>query len=95
VTQIENAYDVWPTHYYLDSQLVPSLIKFETDGSMVLIIYEADNTLWPDCARPGREGSRAILNAFELVWMGPGGPDTNPPSPDPDGCHNRHGCKRR
>ncbi|MHC4647235.1 MAG: fibronectin type III domain-containing protein, partial [Planctomycetota bacterium] len=83
VTQIENAYDVWPTHYYLDSQLVPSLIKFETDGSEVLVIYEADNTLWPDCARPGREGSRAILNAFELIWMGPGGPDTSPPSPDP------------
>ncbi|MHC4865966.1 MAG: Calx-beta domain-containing protein [Planctomycetota bacterium] len=83
VTQIENAYDIWPTHYFLDSQLVPSLIKFETDGSMVLVIYEADNTLWPDCARPGREGSRAILNAFELVWMGPGGPDTSPPTPDP------------
>ncbi|MHC4616573.1 MAG: Calx-beta domain-containing protein, partial [Planctomycetota bacterium] len=83
VTQIENAYNVWPTHYFLDSELVPSLIKFETDGSMVLVIYEADNTLWPDCARPGREGSRGILNAFELVWMGPGGPDTTPPSPDP------------
>ncbi|MHC4475386.1 MAG: hypothetical protein ACYTEL_07065, partial [Planctomycetota bacterium] len=83
VTQIENDYDVWPTHYYLDSQLVPSLIKFETDGSEVLVIYEADNTLWPDCARPGREGTRAILNAFELVWMGPGGPDTSPPTPNP------------
>jgi hypothetical protein len=83
VTQIENAYNVWPTHYYLDSELVPSLIKFETDGSEVLVIYEADNTLWPDCARSGREGSRGILNAFELIWMGPGGPDTNPPSPDP------------
>ncbi|MHC4343295.1 MAG: Calx-beta domain-containing protein [Planctomycetota bacterium] len=83
VTQIENAYNVWPTHYYLDSELVPSLIKFETDGSEVLVIYEADNTLWPDCARPGREGSRGILNAFELILMGPGGPDVNPPSPDP------------
>jgi hypothetical protein len=83
VTQIENAYNVWPTHYLLDSQLVPSLIKFETDGSMVLVIYEADNTLWPDCARSGREGTRGILNAFELIWMGPGGPDTSPPTPNP------------
>ncbi|MHC4184982.1 MAG: hypothetical protein ACYSR4_03500 [Planctomycetota bacterium] len=70
VTQIENAYNVWPTHYYSDEDLVPSLIKFQTDGSEVLIIYEADNTLWPDCARPGREGSRAILNAFRLQFLG-------------------------
>jgi hypothetical protein len=83
VTQIENAYNVWPTHHYSDDDLVPSLIKFETDGSEVLVIYEADNTLWPDCARPGREGSRGILNAFELILMGPAGPDTTPPSPDP------------
>ena len=83
VTQIENDYDVWPTHYLSDDDLVPSLIKFETDGSDVLVIYEADNTLWPDCARSGREGSRAILNAFELIWMGPGGPDTSPPTPNP------------
>ncbi|MHC4865700.1 MAG: Calx-beta domain-containing protein, partial [Planctomycetota bacterium] len=82
VTQIENAYDVWPTHHLSDDDLVPSLIKFETDGSEVLIIYEADNTFWPDCARPGREGSRGILNAFELVRM-EGGPDTSPPTPDP------------
>jgi len=83
VTQIENDYDVWPTHYVSDDDLVPSLIKFETDGSEVLVIYEADNSLWPDCARPGREGTRGILNAFELIWMGPGGPDTSAPSPDP------------
>ncbi|MHC4645796.1 MAG: Calx-beta domain-containing protein [Planctomycetota bacterium] len=83
VTQIENAYDVWPTHLLSDDDLVPSLIKFETDGSEVLVIYEADNTLWPDCARPGREGTRGILNAFELVYMAPAGPDTTAPSPDP------------
>ncbi|MHC4620257.1 MAG: Calx-beta domain-containing protein, partial [Planctomycetota bacterium] len=82
VTQIENAYNVWPTHHLSDDDLVPSLIKFHTDGSEVLIIYEADNTYWPDCARPGREGSRGILNAFELVRM-EGAPDTDPPTPDP------------
>jgi hypothetical protein len=70
VTQIENAYNVWPTHYFSDDDLVPSLIKFETDGNEVLVIYEADNTYWPDCARSGREGSRAILNAFRLQFAG-------------------------
>ncbi|MHC4646325.1 MAG: Calx-beta domain-containing protein [Planctomycetota bacterium] len=82
VTQIENAYNISPTHYTSDDDLVPSLIKFHTDGSEVMIVYEADNTYWPDCARPDREGSRGILNAFELVWM-EGGPDTSPPAPDP------------
>lgn len=69
VTPIENAYDVEPQHVYLDDELVPSLVKFETDGSPVLIIYQADRSepLYPDCARPGREGARAILNAFELI----------------------------
>ncbi|MHC4474756.1 MAG: hypothetical protein ACYTEL_03870 [Planctomycetota bacterium] len=60
-------------HVYSDDELVPSLIKFATDGSPVLIIYQADRTepLYPDCARPGREGARGILNAFELIQMGP------------------------
>jgi hypothetical protein len=69
VTAIKNAYNVAPQHIYFDEELVPSLIKFSTDGSDVLIIYEADRTepLYPDCARKGREGARGILNAFELI----------------------------
>jgi hypothetical protein len=73
VTAIENAYSVEPQHVYKDDELVPSFVKFETDGSPVLIIYQADRSkpLYPDCARPGREGARGILNAFEVIYVGP------------------------
>ena len=69
VESIQNAYNVAPQHVYKDSELVPSVIKFATDGSDVLVIYQADRTepLYPDCARKGREGARGILNAFELI----------------------------
>jgi len=69
VTAIRNAYNVAPQHVYSDEELVPSVIKFETDGSEVLVIYQADRSvpLYPDCARKGREGARGILNAFRLV----------------------------
>jgi len=71
VKAIQNAYNVAPQHVYSDDELVPSVVKFETDGSPVLIIYQADRTepLYPDCARPGREGARGILNAFELIQV--------------------------
>jgi hypothetical protein len=71
VTAIKNAYNVAPQHVLSDEELVPSMLKFSTDGSDVLIIYEADRSkpLYPDCARKGREGARGILNAFELVCI--------------------------
>jgi hypothetical protein len=74
VTAIENAYNVAPQHVLSDEELVPSKIKFSTDGSEVLIIYQADRSLplYPDCARKGREGARGILNAFEIVCVGGG-----------------------
>jgi hypothetical protein len=69
VESIQNAYNVAPQHVYKDSELVPSVIKFVTDGSDVLVIYQADRSepLYPDCARKGREGARGILNAFEII----------------------------
>jgi len=69
VKSIQNAYNVAPQHVYKDSELVPSVIKFSTDGSDVLVIYQADRSepLYPDCARKGREGARGILNAFEII----------------------------
>jgi hypothetical protein len=72
VISIQNAYNVAPQHVYKDSELVPSVIKFATDGSDVLVIYQADRSkpLYPDCARKGREGARGILNAFELIQLG-------------------------
>lgn len=71
VTAIKNAYNVAPQHVLSDEELVPSIIKFSTDGSEVLIIYQADRSLplYPDCARKGREGARGILNAFQLVLL--------------------------
>jgi len=75
VTPIENAYNVAPQHVLSDDELIPSVIKFATDGSEVLVIYQADRTepLYPDCARKGREGARGILNAFRLVLLQSGG----------------------
>jgi hypothetical protein len=72
VTAIENAHDVAPQHVLSDEELIPSVIKFATDGSEVLVIYQADRSLplYPDCARKGREGARGILNAFELIYVG-------------------------
>ena len=71
VKSIQNAYNVAPQHVYKDSELIPSVIKFSTDGSDVLVIYQADRSepLYPDCARKGREGARGILNAFEILAM--------------------------
>jgi len=71
VESIQNAYNVAPQHVYKDSELVPSVIKFATDGSDVLVIYQADRSepLYPDCARKGREGARGILNAFEIIAL--------------------------
>ena len=41
---------------------------FSTDGSNdILVIYSAGPSSYPDPARPGREGYKAVLNAFELI----------------------------
>lgn len=72
VVSIENAYNVAPQHVLNDDELVPSIIKFATDGSEVWVRYEAGSNDYPDCARPGREGSRGILNAFIIIQLGTG-----------------------
>ncbi|MHC4344323.1 MAG: Calx-beta domain-containing protein [Planctomycetota bacterium] len=65
VTSIQEAYNVQPQQVTTDAELVPSLIKFSTDGSPVLILYKA-GCCEPDPVRPTRVGGRAILNAFEI-----------------------------
>ncbi|MHC4621602.1 MAG: Calx-beta domain-containing protein [Planctomycetota bacterium] len=70
VTAIDNAYDVPVTYVYNDDEVSTSLIKFYTDGRPVLVIYEAPDWGFPDCARQGREGGRGILNAFEIMRLG-------------------------
>jgi len=64
VTCIKEARNVSPSHVLEDERVATSSVTFTTDGSDVLVIYEAGPNTYPDCARPGREGSRAILNAF-------------------------------
>jgi hypothetical protein len=70
VTAIQNAYNVPVSYVYTDDQVSTSDIIFETDGSEVLVIYEAPDWGFPDCARPGREGGRGVLNAFILEMIG-------------------------
>jgi len=66
VTPIKNARNVKVTSVYSDDEVGRSVIRFITDGSGVLVIYEAPDNGYPDCARHGREGGRGIVNAFEL-----------------------------
>jgi len=70
VETIEGAYNVQVQQVTSDEDLVPSLIRFRTNGSAVHIIYESGCCV-PDGIRSGRSGGRAILNAFELRAAGP------------------------
>ena len=74
VEAIQNAYDVPVTYSYSDDEVSMSVIKFATDGNEVLVIYEAPDWGFQDCARSGREGGRGILNAFELILVEPAAP---------------------
>jgi hypothetical protein len=67
VTPIQNAYDIDVTSVTSDEQVATSVIRFQTDGNDVLVIYDGGDSTYPDPARPGREGSKGILNAFELI----------------------------
>jgi len=71
VTPIEDAYDVDVTSVTSDDEVSTSTIRFHTDGSDVLVIYDGGDNTYPDPARPGREGSKGVLNAFELVLVAP------------------------
>jgi len=68
VKSIANAYNVSATHLNEDYKLSPSVVKFETDGSPVLVIYEAPRDYWDYREYPG---GRAILNAFRLIKCRP------------------------
>ena len=68
VESIRNAYNVSATHIDDDWKLSPSLVKFRTDGSPVLVIYEAPRDYWDYREYPG---GRAILNAFRLIRTKP------------------------
>ncbi|MBC8218104.1 MAG: exo-alpha-sialidase, partial [Planctomycetes bacterium] len=67
VVSIREAHDIDVTGVTSDAKVAKSLILFKTDGSNdVLVVIDGGNNDYPDPARPGREGSKAVLNAFEI-----------------------------
>jgi len=86
VTTTQAAYNVPIQQVTQDSQLVPSLVKFHTDGSAVFIVYKSGCCV-PDGIRPARVGGRAILNAFELKMTWPTEPQTPACWDYPTQCH--------
>jgi hypothetical protein len=71
ITSIKEARDVNVTSVTSDDKVATSVIRFRTDGSNdVLVIIEGGDDTYPDPARPGREGSKGILNAFRINQVG-------------------------
>ncbi|MHC4742675.1 MAG: sialidase family protein [Planctomycetota bacterium] len=72
VTSLLEAEDVKVTSVTSDAEVCKSLIRFRTDGSNdVLVVIDGGNDEYPDPARKGREGHKAVLNAFELEVSNP------------------------
>jgi hypothetical protein len=67
VVSLQEAYDVQPQQVTSDEELVPSVVKFTTNGNPLLVIYRA-GCCQPDPVRPTRVGGRGILNAFVLQF---------------------------
>ncbi|MHC4214698.1 MAG: hypothetical protein ACYSWP_15150 [Planctomycetota bacterium] len=67
VTSHVEAYNIDVTSVLNDADVATSTIEFETDGSDVLVVYDGGDNTYPDPARPEREGSKGILNAFEII----------------------------
>jgi len=64
---LEGAYNVEIQQVTTDAELVPSVIRFRTDGSGVFVAYEGNCCEFvPEDIRPQRESQRGILNAFEI-----------------------------
>jgi len=68
ITSIADAVNVMPTHTTTDADVATSLIKFTTDGSPVIVAYEA--APYQDTGDQYK-GPRGILNAFEIQARGP------------------------
>ena len=64
VQMIESAYNVTCTSTLNDDEVATSEVQFRTNGSAVVVIYEAPED-WFDLR--GRLGGRGVLNAFELM----------------------------
>ncbi|HUT28195.1 MAG TPA: hypothetical protein VMX13_00275 [Sedimentisphaerales bacterium] len=68
VTAVKNAYNVHCQHVDRDAELSPSVVQFRTDGSPVLVVYEAPKLYIDYRDYPG---GRAVLNAFRLIRVRP------------------------
>jgi hypothetical protein len=84
VVSIQDACDVQPQQVTTDAELVPSMIKFATDGSPVLVLYQG-GCCEPDPVRADRDGGRGILNAFRLTSLEDAGMACCPNPGDGDG----------
>ena len=70
VESLVEAYNIDVTSVLTDADVATSTIRFATNGSDVLVVYEGGDNSYPDPARSGREGHKGILNAFELQSVG-------------------------
>jgi hypothetical protein len=59
------AYDVLASHTTNDDEVTTSVVKFRTDGSPVVLMYEAADWLQTQYI-----GGRGVLNAFRLITFG-------------------------
>jgi len=64
VVAIEEDYNVMPSATTNDDEVTKSLVKFWTDGSPVIIMYESG-----DCETSQYRGCRGVLNAFEVTTI--------------------------
>jgi hypothetical protein len=67
VKSLREAKNIDVTSVTSDAKVGKSHILFQTDGSNdVLVIIDGGDDEYPDPAREGREGHKAILNGFEI-----------------------------
>ena len=67
VTSLQAAQHLKVTSATSDAKVATSVIHFKTDATNdVLVIITGGNNKYPDPARKGREGHKAVLNAFEI-----------------------------
>ncbi|MHC4648429.1 MAG: hypothetical protein ACYTBJ_23465, partial [Planctomycetota bacterium] len=66
VSAFQEDYDVMPSSTTDDDLVTRSAVKFRTDGSPVIVMYESGN-----CITTQYIGCRAVLNAFEVRTIPP------------------------
>ena len=66
VESLQDDFNIKVTSVTTDADVATSHVRFRTNGADVLVIYGGLSNDYADPARPGREGHKAILNAFEI-----------------------------